>query len=368
MRARTSPRALAAVLLVVLGAALLVSGVLQSRTRLSNWSAEYPLLIGNERTGDRPWRGRLRELAIADAALPLETVRRFAAGEPIQLRGSSIAAFDFAGNAPYVDATGHLPPLAWTETAHAPQQRTAIALAGRPWLESEGPASRLAADVHLTNAFALRVECASDDPTQDGPARIVSNSQSPYRRNFTLGQRRADLVFRLRTPVTGLNGYPLETVVPNVFATNQWQDILVVYDGATLVAAVAHRNEVVRTELTPGAALTPLIASLSSDHRAGYELRGATIMYLVAFYAAPGLIIGVLGRGWRDRIVWSTLYSMAAAALLEATLVMSSGRAFEPANSLVAAAVGAVVFAMVGLIVAPVDLGRYSARADWMAA
>ncbi len=44
------------------------------------------------------------------------------------------------------------------------------------------------------------------DTKQNGPVRIISFSQDAYKRNFTLGQERSQLVLRLRTPRTGLNG------------------------------------------------------------------------------------------------------------------------------------------------------------------
>ncbi len=97
--------------------ALLISATLQAGTRLSNWNPEYPLLIGNERTGDRPWRGRVFALDITDAATPAASVRRFSAGESVVLPGDAIAAFDFNGNSPYKDATGTLPDLEWTDAS-----------------------------------------------------------------------------------------------------------------------------------------------------------------------------------------------------------------------------------------------------------
>lgn len=47
---------------------------------------------------------------------------------------------------------------------------------------------------------------APDHLNQKGPARIVTFSSSANERNFTLGQQDDRLVFRLRTPATGLNG------------------------------------------------------------------------------------------------------------------------------------------------------------------
>ena len=41
----------------------------QNTTNLSNWNLTYPLLLGNEQTGDRPWQGYISEVAIADKAV-----------------------------------------------------------------------------------------------------------------------------------------------------------------------------------------------------------------------------------------------------------------------------------------------------------
>ena len=52
--------------------------------------------------------------------------------------------------------------------------------------------------------------------TQEGPARIVTFSTDPGHRNFTLGQNKDTLIFRLRTPQTGENGTPPEPVLCNI--------------------------------------------------------------------------------------------------------------------------------------------------------
>ena len=84
LRARTSTPALTGALSVVLILTLLLSGALQARSRLSNWNPDYPLLVGNERTGDRPWRGTVFALTITDAAAPPASMQRFSAGGSIR--------------------------------------------------------------------------------------------------------------------------------------------------------------------------------------------------------------------------------------------------------------------------------------------
>lgn len=65
---------------------------------------------------------------------------------------------------------------------------------------------------------------------QIGPARIVSYSQDPYFRNFTLGQQDDGLIFRLRTTKTDLNGNSSEITVPGTFLPGKRQYIVVTYD------------------------------------------------------------------------------------------------------------------------------------------
>lgn len=68
---------------------------------------------------------------------------------------------------------------------------------------------------------------------QVGPARIVSYSKSPLLRNFTLAQQGSNLVFRLRTTKTDLNGTNPELVVSGVFLPERRQHIVVSYDGSS---------------------------------------------------------------------------------------------------------------------------------------
>ncbi len=72
--------------------------------------------------------------------------------------------------------------------------------------------------------IALQVRAFSD--RQTGPARVFTVSQDPSRRNLTIAQDGADLVVRLRTPETDLNGMPAHRVA-GVFRDNDWKDIRV---------------------------------------------------------------------------------------------------------------------------------------------
>jgi hypothetical protein len=286
-------------------------------------------------------------VTITDVATPPAVARRFSVGESVILPGLTIAAFDLDGAAPYRDASGKLPDIDWTNRSHQVSARR-VAAPSQTWLQTKGPATALVQRLRATNAFSLRIRCATDDANQyqQGPARILSNSVSPFLRNFTLGQQYADLVVRLRTPATGLNGYPLETVVPGVFSNTDPRDILVTYDGATLVAAVAQTGQVVRTELSPGVSLASGVAALDvhADHLQMYKLA-----YLAILFVPPGVLLGLFGRTRRQRLRAGAVYLLSAAVLLESALVIASGRAFDWASVGVATATGAIVLTLLAV-------------------
>ena len=318
---------------------LAASEALQRETRLSNWSDEYPLLVGNEATSDRAWSGRLFSLELTDAATPATSLRRLATSGSSRLHGRQIAAYDFDGGPPYRDGAGNLPDLGWV--GEPPPARTSgVVVNHRSWLRSEGAAAGLARRLRDTNAFTLRVRCATDDVHQGGPARIVSNSLNTGWRNFMLGQLGKDLVVRLRTPLTGLNGSRPEIVVPGVFSDTGPREIVMSYDGATLWAAASGASGVHRTELTPGSSLALKVTSLPV--RAD-ELKMLDVMYLGGLFVVPGALLRLLGQTPRARAAAGIACVFAFALMLEATLTLSSGRPFGWERVGVGAMVGTVV-------------------------
>ena len=68
----------------------------------------------------------------------------------------------------------------------------------------------------LTSTLTIRLKIISFTTNQDGPARIFTISHDNYHRNFTIGQVQKDLIIRVRTPQTGVNGLP-EYIIPSIF-------------------------------------------------------------------------------------------------------------------------------------------------------
>ncbi len=242
--------------------AFLGSVLLQRSTSLRIWSTDFPLVIGNEQTRNRPWRGYISQLYIADRALSAEEVPlRHQKWDPISaLSDSLVASYRLSSvTEKYVDDTGHLPVLVW-KGAHANSQQPGNAfLHTDRWLQSEGHASPLAERIKKTSHFTLGVIVATDDLIQTGPARIVSFAPGVNVRNFTLGQQQHELVFRLRTPIT--SGSTVELKAPDVFSTKALQHIVVTYDGSRLFVYVDGKRRPETLELGPGAALCSLFSN-----------------------------------------------------------------------------------------------------------
>jgi len=158
--------------------------------------------LWNESTGDRPWVGDLNEVRLWATVLPGEEIDRLLMGK------SPTTEFE-------TDLLWSLDPSPPRGLDSRPfdQQTKALLQAGK---------------------FTLSVVVQSGDTSQTGPGRIVSLSVDPFHRNFTLGQDGPDLVFRLRTPFTGLNGSDPALIVPGVFSEVQKRHIVVTYDGAVL--------------------------------------------------------------------------------------------------------------------------------------
>jgi VanZ family protein len=84
------------------------------------------------------------------------------------------------------------------------------------WLPAATRSSQLELDL---SARAFRC-------LQRGPARLLTVSSGTSMRNLTLGQEGADLVIRLRTPVSSPNGEPAHTIA-GVFGDGGYHDIRV---------------------------------------------------------------------------------------------------------------------------------------------
>ena len=220
----------------------------------TNWDSTYPLLIGNEQTGDRSWEGRVYRLSILDRVLEDSDAitgntksSEFSMYDHITL----IADYRFGGDGPFRDHAGSLPDLVWSTSRPAVSGDFARTDA-QQWLICASSVAPMAERIKSTHAFTVDAMFAPSNTTQDGPARIVSFSKDTQHRNLTIGQEGTDLIVRIRTPITGLNGSELSFRVTDILTTGNVTRVILTYDAQNLriyLNDVHSRHEV---ELTAG--------------------------------------------------------------------------------------------------------------------
>ncbi|AFZ23184.1 putative integral membrane protein [Cylindrospermum stagnale PCC 7417] len=208
----------------------------QTATNLNNWSLKYPLLLGNEQTGDRPWQGYILEVNIADRAISKnEVLKLFNTRNYLDNnRSSLIASYQLTGKEKFQDRTGTLTELLPQGTFPKIEDVKGVALSSKHWLKTADSATSLNRRIRETSQFTISTIVATTNTAQTGPARIISLSGNLLRRNFTLGQQETNLELRLRTPITGENAADFKFTIPDIFTDTDQHHIVITYFKATL--------------------------------------------------------------------------------------------------------------------------------------
>ncbi len=272
--------------LYIVGAALL-TGCLYRSVRLSNWDTSFPLVVGNEAVGRRQWSGRIEWMSFS-----------WRDDDSLNMRGE----YQFDGQAPFEFSSPPgetLPPLAWREGPTSVQEGQGVTIGPGEWLATQAPFNTFSAGARDVDRFSITVSAATADPTQRGPARIVSISADAERRNVTLGQEKDALIIRLRTPAGGENGQKPELLVPGVFGDERKRLITVTYDAPMLWVTVD--EEEYALSLAPGAVFFP---GFANENRWPVVMGGNPRRYDYAYGAiVVGLPVLVIGGLWVARWV-----------------------------------------------------------------
>lgn len=288
--------------------------LLPTATDFRNWDMSYPLLLGNEFTGERPWQGAITQVQFFDRALPPATVAQLLSqnGAGAIAPESLIASYTFTQTPEqYVDQTGNLADLSWTQPPLQPLGENGVLLNGEHWLRTAVPAALLNQRIQQNHALTLNLVAQPANLMQSGPARIVSLSQNSRNRNFTVGQVGNNLAVRLRTPTTGKNGSNPPIVVPQVFTDTSLRHLVITFTDSRLQVYV-------------------------NDIQSGYTFQLPHLGYRLLHYAwvfiPLGCIMGLLMRrmgggipGWL--MLWITCLVLPP-LLLEAVMTSADQRSF----------------------------------------
>jgi len=181
---------------------------------LSNWDAGFRFALANELSGDRPWLGDYHAVAVYDSVIAAKQVAdRFRAGLTGKPAHHPLLQYTFReGQGDVVrDVSGEGEPLNLKI-----EKPSAVRWLPDGGLRVESPtrimstaaAARVVQAISRSGELTLEAWVRPANTTQAGPARIVTLSVDPSRRNFTLGQAAGDFEMRFRTSTTSPNGEP----------------------------------------------------------------------------------------------------------------------------------------------------------------
>jgi hypothetical protein len=324
---------------------------LQKQTRISTWDKNFNLVLGNELTGDRPWKGSLAHLYFIDRAVTkTEVASAFSAQDPSAVFGNAVVAwYRLTDSDSYYDEMRHLSDLIWIGEPRKSQTGGGVSIGSHNWLQSSDPAEYLTQKILKTSQFTLGVTVATDDTRQTGPARIVSLSSDLYHRNFTLGQHGDDLYFRIRTPITGKNGIIPGLMVPDVFSTTDQKKIIINYDGSVMHIFVDDVSNAYRFEITPGVIAFELFYGFDASRFRMYKFLYYAIIFIPAGFLLSLMIDVSRNRSYQFmRLIWAILFPC---LFLESILVFVSGKDFQLENLFISISLMAVSLTVFKLLV-----------------
>ncbi len=204
---------------------------------LANWNENFHLILGNEATGDRPWAGTFYKVAIYDRMLTeTEILQCYYQHCPNTVRPHLLALYCFdKDSGEFIPDLSPLKPgldlkiYEQQATKWLPKTK-GLTISSGGYLKSENPAIKIARYLKKSNQFSVEILFEPENLTQTGPARIITFSGSTDERNFTLGQVGQNLNFRVRTPLTGLNGSKIDLFVEQPVLKMEKQHIMAVYN------------------------------------------------------------------------------------------------------------------------------------------
>jgi VanZ family protein len=347
---------------------------------LAGWSPGYALCVGNELADDRTWSGTVSEIHFASRAASESEVREIFSGKPVTdvLHDVMVGSYQTVGEPPFVDSVGKLPPLQRssaitsrpedrsTTTQAATDRADAVLAQSVPtmpasqpvevnadlWLRTAEPVAALTRAVTASGQLTAVVTATTARPDQWGQARILTVSAGRSVRNLTIAQDVADLVVRVRTGATGLNGTTPQFVVKDVFFDSRPRRIVVAIADGLLRVYVDSPAWRCATRLSPDvAAVWALYPRDSWSFRLapgaggfGGSLAGAVyrVLTFVGLGALAAATANQLRRPHRERVLIAAAIVAAGILLLEVTMTTVTGQRVPIGGMVAAALAGAL--------------------------
>jgi VanZ family protein len=291
------------VVIIYCVAATVVLMIPVSFNTFSNWNSNFPLLIGNEPTLNRPWNGIIYKLSIFNRTLNQNDVDKFYSinlqqRTPERLTGGLLIEYIFSN--PSVQTFGafknSLYLIPRLESSFIFNQSGGIFLEDNSYIGTQSPAANLIQALKKTNQLSIAIWFQPENIQQKGPARIVTLSKDTDHRNFTLGQSGSEFSFRVRTPLNGHDGSNIELTTPPLNVMDKPQFLVVTFHRGEM--KLYDNGRIVSSMIYDTSNYLPLLAGLSRD-----RFGKAAFCFMLLF---P---LGWFARGLVKFKVWKSIVS-----------------------------------------------------------
>jgi len=295
---------------------------------LRNWDASYPLCVGNFPDGRGAWQGEVREIGIASTALGgRDAAKVFEQGFEEAVGSRVVAYYRTGSSAETPDAAGISPPLVWKPAARETAESAAKFEENGPWLESNGPAEKIAEAARRTNQFSLYVNFSSKHMMEAGDHAIVGMCRDEEHCNFLLMHYYTSVVARIRTRITGDAGEISDYHQRMMIQENLTHRILITYDGATMRMYADGKEAGPAMELGAAANFFRHLHALGQYQENGYKT-----LYYALLFVPVGWILWL--EGVKVKSVKGAWWGAAllAPVALEGALTWLCRRPFQAEN------------------------------------
>jgi len=257
----------------------------------SSWIDSFHLLIGNEPTLNRGWEGEIYKAAVYKKELSKNEVSYLfkikndfsEKNRQMMKNAGCIALYDFSVNSGQEIFNEKISDNITLRLKGDNYDRVpgGIKLSGKSVLKSMLPARDIIKELKSTNQFSVEAWIKTSDLNQQGPARILTISDGPDNRNFTLAQKGKGIHFRVSTFLAGKNGSRI-----NLRAKNVINDTLIHHIVATFnhgVEKIAVDGKFVSQRVYGDMDYIPYIFRL-----------GTNFLSKIAYYLLFPVLLGVL--------------------------------------------------------------------------
>lgn len=192
---------------------------------LDTWNCKHHLRLANETDRARLFHGAIGYVALFDRGLSNDEIAAWMSSNDREMEADdAVIVMDLAR-----DCEGGIARMFWGDFVDCIPGKGLFFDTAKETAKHDGGVAFCKA-AQTSDAFSVVVSMRSDDPDQDGPARIVTLSRTFNERNMTVGQAGETINFRVRHALSGSNGDRPACITTPVLKVGQWQRVVAVYD------------------------------------------------------------------------------------------------------------------------------------------